>query len=509
MYKTINRTIILSALFVYLFSACQKLDNLGDVKTSKHNAEYAIPLFKGKASLQDIFKNFQNDSYLEVGADDVITITYEGEVAAQNSDIVFGSIASFPPFPVDTFMALPFQPPNGVDLDLLSIKSGKVVFAFESNVAETLNLELTIPQATRNGEIFKIQTGVLYKDAALPVAVGPVEIDLSGYEIRPTNDSIIIQYTATTQSGVRVVMDNFLMLFSNMEYSYAEGYLGNGLIDFEREMLEVDFFNDLTQGNIFFEDPKITLTIDNSFGFPIRIKPKFINVETKDETIIPLESNFLDEGINIDYPKLNERGESKITEFSFDKNNSNLQEILNAGPVLFDYEMDALQNPDSITAIRGFMTDESRFTIQLGLELPIYGRAKGFVSRDTFDIDFSEYEDVDFAEFNLSTANGIPLEVAMQLYFADENGLVIDSLFSGAEAILLAAPVDENGQVNGLAEKTTMMPKSSDEFEDLKKAKKIFLEAVFQTSREGKVPVKVLSSQSVDLKMGMKIGFNR
>ncbi|HHH50287.1 MAG TPA: hypothetical protein ENK52_04840 [Saprospiraceae bacterium] len=509
MYKYINRTIILSALFVLFFAACQKLDNLGELETSKHNAEYAIPLFKGKASLQDIFKNLENDSYLTVGDDNVITISYEGEVAAQNSDIVFGSIASFPPFPVDTFMALPFQPPNGVDLDLLSIRSGKIVFAFESNVAETVDLELTIPQATRNGEIFKIQTGVVYNDASLPISVGPIEIDLSGFDIKPTNDSIIIQYTATTTSGERVVMDNFLMLFSNMEYSYAEGYLGNGLIDFEREMLEVDFFNDLTQGNIFFEDPKITLTIDNSFGFPIRIKPKFINVEMKDGSTIPLESNFLEEGINIDYPKLGEQGESKRTQFSFDKNNSNLQEILDGGPVLFDYEMDALQNPDSIIAIRGFMTDESRFTIQLGLELPIYGRAKGFISRDTFDIDFSEYEDVDFAEFNLSTSNGIPLEVAMQLYFADENGLVLDSLFNGAEAILLAAPVDENGEVNGLAEKTTMIPKSADEFKDLKEAKKIFLVASFQTSGEGKVPVKVLSTQNVDLKMGMKIGFNR
>ena len=144
-----------------------------------------------------------------------------------------------------------------------------------------------------------------------------------------------------------------------------------------------------------------------------------------------------------DYPELNEVGEERVTRFSMNKDNSNIVEVLGSSPVALDYDVDAITNPDNDDAIRGFMTDSSRYVANVEVELPIYGRASGFAAIDTFDIDFSDFQDIKEVEFKLITKNDLPLEVGMELYFEDQAGKVVDSLFTGITPVLAPAPVDE------------------------------------------------------------------
>jgi len=501
--------VIAGLIILALIVSCQKLSDLEGVEAEGYQAEFAIPLFKGKASLQDLFKNLEEGASITIGQNGLITFNYDSPTVSQTSQDIFDFISTFPPFTLDTMMAVPFQPPNNVDVDRIELKTGRILYTYESPFAEDVTIEFMIPQATKDGVVFKKEVGVEYNGEDLPVLVPVTEIDITGYTIIPQNDSIFLQYRATTASGQNVVMDKFAMIFRDMEFAYAEGYMGSELLDFEKETLAIDFFDDWTQGNVTFENPSIDVVVSNSFGFPIEIQPQAINIKTRDGGVIPLEGQFTQVGTLIDYPQLSEIGQTKVTTISFTGTNSNIKEILAAGPIEVEYDIDALSNPDSNTLFTGFLTDQSRFDIQLLLQLPIWGTASGFVTQDTFQVDFEEYENVDFAEFRLNTENSIPLEVAMQLYFADDNGLILDSLFTTDEIILAAAPVDATGEVNGTTEKFTEIPKSAVEFNQLKTATQLFLKASFQTSNQGTVPVRVLSDQSVELKMGMKIGFTR
>jgi len=234
-----------------------------------------------------------------------------------------------------------------------------------------------------------------------------------------------------------------------------------------------------------------------------------MDIITIDGDKLPLESNFITDGINFDFPSLDEVGEVKTTYFNFNKDNSNIDVILGAGPVAVDYDMDAVPNPDMDTTIRGFITDTSAFVVQVAVDLPIYGTASGFEARDSFKVSFDEYNDVDDIEFKIVSENGIPLDVGLQIYFADQNGTVLDSLFTPAKNVLEAAPVDAEGLPTEKAEKTIFTSFDATRFEQIKSAKFLYLSTAFSTADNGGTVVKVLSTQDVNIRMGMKIGVGK
>ena len=85
-----------------------------------------------------------------------------------------------------------------------------------------------------------------------------------------------------------------------------------------------------------------------------------------------------------------------------------------------------MTNPDSNVNIRGFITDSSYYKVRVDVDLPLYGRSVNFLARDTFGIDFSNFQKMYKAEFKLVTVNSLPLDVSIQGYFIDKDGAVLD-----------------------------------------------------------------------------------
>ncbi|MEL6922640.1 MAG: hypothetical protein AAFO94_01245, partial [Bacteroidota bacterium] len=143
-----------------MMSACQKLENLDGLETTGYEAEYAVPLFKGQANLGDLFNNLDAGASLSIGRNGLFTFNYDSPVSGQTSQEIFELFSSFPPFPVDTMMAIPFQPPNNIDIDQIDLMTGTISYTYQSPFAEDVSVELMIPQATRAGEVFKKEIGV-------------------------------------------------------------------------------------------------------------------------------------------------------------------------------------------------------------------------------------------------------------------------------------------------------------------------------------------------------------
>lgn len=505
------------AAMTAVFFSCSKLDDFADFDTVTGTAEYAIPLVDTDISLGDILKNFEENSSLTIDPDGTLRFNYRGDVITQNSSFLFDAIqhtlSQFPLIPViSKRMALPFSSPGGLDLDRIDCKAGTVSFYISNRHPESVNAVITFPDVRKNGVPLAFQ-------ATLPPFSGTGDppfftnvlapASLEGYIITSDNDSIYIEYEAIRAGGISDTLTNVFVSIQNLEFTYAEGYLGNFIHEGGRDTILIDFFDNWIRGDVYFEDPTVTFDIENSFGIPTRSVVNVFDVISVTGEILPLQSSYVTNGIDFPYPGINEVGQIKTRRFVFNKQNSNIDVILGSGPIAVDYDVNALTNPDNNTGIRGFITDESYYRVRVEVELPMFGRASGFVALDTFDLNLGDLSGIDFAEFKLFTENELPLDIVLQAYFLDENGIALDSIFSGQQLVVKGAPVNAQGISTSKVAHSTLVPFDETRFARIKTARRVAIAASFSTINNGATSIKVLAHQNIKIKMGAKLGKKR
>ena len=514
-YRRLTYILTSITVLLLLFSACKKYEDLENVKTANWNAEFAVPLFSSSTSLEDVLQRFEDGTFVTINEEGLIVLNYKGDIIARTTADIFNVISDGFFEVEDTSVSIFLPLPNSMDLDFADLKKGTIVYQFESRIEEELDVTITYPQFIKNGQAFQIKTTVPPGSPTAPHVADGAKSVIDYRLISTSNDSLIVNYQATKVSnGEPVELKNFFMAFVDFEFSYLEGYLGQDLYELERDTLEIEFFENWTRGEVYFEDPTILLTVRNSFGFPVRTNTNLMNIITVDGSALMVQSPFIDDGVDVSYPLLNQVGVTTIDSFYMDNTNSNLQDVFSANPIALDYDIDAVPNPDQDTTIRGFSTDSSEFRVRVELELPIYGTASGFAVTDTFEADFKEYENVEFVEFKIISENGIPLEVLSQIYFVKsipgggDDVEILDSLFQIEERILEAAPVNAEGETIGQETKTTFAKMNATRFNNIRTADKILVSSAFQTYSNGQQLVKVYADQKVELRMGMRVGIN-
>lgn len=504
-------------VFAFLLVSCNAFDDFSDLEVVEGQTEFAVPLIDTDLSLGDLLKNFEENSTLTIDPDGTLRFNYSGDVISQTSQFMFDAIqntlSQFPIIPVTSQrMALPFTSPNGLDLDRMDCKNGQVTYYVVNRHPESVNATIRFPDVRKNGEpmTFNISLPPYSGTGDPPFSTNiffPASAD--GYSISTLADSIFIEYEAIRASGIPDTLASVLLSIRDLEFTYAEGYLGNFIHQGGRDTILIDFFDNWTQGNVYFDDPTVTFFIENSFGIPTRSIVNVFNIITVNDEILPLESPYVTNGINFPYPTIDQVGQTKTERFVFNKGNSNIDVILGAGPVAVDYDVNALTNPDSDPNIRGFITDESYYRVRVEVELPLHGRAAGFAAADTLDLNLGDLSEVDFATFQLYTLNELPLDVELQAYFLDEGGAVLDSLFSGRQLVVQGAPVDAAGFSSSSAGKVNEVAFSEARFSRIKNARKVALHGSFSTTNNQSQSIKVLADQNIRIKLGAILGRNR
>lgn len=514
-----NKKSLLLALAVLVgFFGCKKFEDFSNADVVG-DAEYAIPLVKAKTTMEDLLDNFDDNTTVTIDPDGLIRLKYSGEVATRTSAEIFADVQNtLLPVPfliTDTLMALPFSSPAEMEIDFATFKAAELNYFFFSDHEEDVDVKITFPQVTKDGVPLTLIHHIDYPSILHPIPVHlsteAVAVDLAGYDLFPVDGELFIHYEAVRESGIRDTLHNFFIQLKDPDFTYVEGYLGNQIHPGERDTIYIDFFENWIEGEVQFEDPKIFVNVENSFGIPTRSVIQIFDIHTATGETLVLDADELDidnnEGIDFVYPELNEVGVAKSMVFTFNKDNSNIVEVLGSQPVALDYLVDALTNPDTLVGVRGFLTDSSFYRVQIEVELPTWGSASGFAAIDTFEVDFGGYGDVTNAEFKFITENDLPLDIGIQVYFADNAGVVLDSLFSDTqEKLVEAAPVDAEGIVTETLKKEIFSTYTAEQFNKIRTATHIHLHADFSTSNNGQIPVKIFSDQEVQFKMGMKIG---
>ncbi len=511
-----SKYVLLFGLLVGLmFTACSELEDFDEIEGVRYDAQYAIPLVDSKVTLSDLLEEFEENSTLVIDPDGQLRLVYRGDVLTKDREEIFAEVdsalAQAGLIPIqENRVALPFSSPAGIQIDSLHLSGGELIYSFANPHTDPITMTFTFPQLRQDGEAIVFEHSLpAYSGSGDPPfftnAFGPYS--LAEHDISPENDSIFIEYEAFAD-GEPVDLTNFYILIQGMEFTYAEGYLGNQIHEGTRDTIEIDFFEDWIRGDIYFEDPVVTFFFENSFGIPTRSIVNVFDVITVEQEVLPLESEFVANGIDFPYPGLDQVGEIMRDTFVFNKFNSNIDEILGAGPIAVDYLVDGLTNPESNTDIRGFLTDSSYYKVQVEVDLPLYGRAAGFIARDTIELGFDNYGEVDFAEFKTVTDNGLPLNVDIQGYFLDDNGAVLDSLFAEGRRLVEAAPVDGDGNATGITTQEAFAEFLADRFERIKDAQSIVVNAAFSTNDGGETSVRINTAQEVRIRVGAKLGLS-
>lgn len=501
-------------LFIGFFTACTQLDDINNIDSVNSDPEYALPLISANFSIGDVLDGFEESNTLFVDPDGLIRFKYSGDVLTKNTEEVFAAINAtlgqdvIIPLVEDTF-ALPFTFPDGLEVDRMDLKEGQFFYSVKSKHPSPVTVKIRVPQFTKDGQELSYELNFPAYTEGDDIWLQNIffPTDLNGYVIQPAEDGFLyVIKEVITDDGEPGLITEAGVGLQDLAFSYAEGYLGNNTYDESRDTIHIDFFDKWINGDIYFEEPKISIFFENSFGVPTRSVVNVFEVFTVREDVLPLESEFITEGIDFPYPDMDEVGEVKYKEFVFTKDNSNIDVILGAGPLALDYDVDAFTNPDSDPTIRGFITDSSYYKVRIEVELPLYGKSVNFAASDTFDIDLASFDAITEAEFKLVADNELPLEIDGQIYFQDNEGAIIDSLFDdGLTRLVEAAEVDSEGNATGMANKVNYIPVPKERFESLKMANKLILFADFSTYNEGEISAKVLADQEISIRMGLKL----
>ncbi len=513
MKKYLIRFSLLTAVVLGLWG-CSRLDDFTNASL-EFDGEYASAILNSHIEIGDIVGELDSSTTIELDDDGLIHLIYRGDFTQRSSDDVFASIPQIPLPVLDTFYPFPYTAPNGMILDYVLLKTANILVNAQTTMTEDIDLMIELPEVLHpeTGETYKYFTTMEYEGEATTSAL--FGMNIAGWELHPDAGAINIRYVATDQSGNRIFLDNLYFLFQNFTASYLQGYFGQEVYDLPHDTIIIDFFDRWISGGVEFADPIINLTVENAFGFPVRTESNFMNIWTVDGDILPLQSDFLDNGIDFNYPSLTEVGESKFTYFNFNKDNSNIEDLFSVKPIAVDYDIDALANPDGDPSLIGWATDSSFFTIEVFVDLPVYGNTNFFTVRQDAELDFNEdLEFADYAVLKIVTENNIPMDIGMQLYFEAADSTVLDSLFDTPIANILpehtivrAAGTDSDGVSNSTSFNEIEIEIPRDKFEAFKNSANLAFFLVM--NNEGGEFVKLFDKDDLQMNVGMRLGISQ
>ncbi|TXF89575.1 hypothetical protein FUA23_10265 [Neolewinella aurantiaca] len=493
-----------------LVGCTESIEDFSRVDETRYDAAYAVPLIDSEVTLNELIGDVSEEISLTVDPDGLLRFRYSGEVPAVGSDIVFARLESiaqgvFVPI-TRSPQAAPFGGGADIDIDEVRIKGGLLNYSLPNGYDRPVTVTLSIPDARLDGVPFSVSADLpAYSGEGTPPTFQnrDTPVNLSGYVLTIPNDSLYFEYSIVGENGEDLAPSaQTVVSFTNLRFSYVEGYLGQELYPGLRDTVEVDFFDRYLEGEVFFEDPTITMTLTNTFGLPALAQVSVLNVVDVNGNVIPITGTAVEEGFYFNFPTI--PGDTAITTFVFDNSNSNISEVLSARPVALDYEVNALINPDGDTDIIGFLTDTAAYSARVDVELPLYGQASGFVLRDTFPIDLMDrFGEVVGVDFRLTTRNGIPLSVSVEGTFLDENDNALADLTDGRIQLLDAAPIGAAGNVlNGGEPLINDVTFEDDRLDAIRSADRLVVALNFSTTGQGDVSVRVTNEQKLQVLLG-------
>jgi hypothetical protein len=530
MVKTTLLTFKSSLLFacLILFVASCKKDGSNGID---YRPNVAIPIVKSSFTIKDILASQEKNNNVIVGSDGFIDLVYsttlfskkaEDIIIIDNQKINYGfqlnatQSAAFNALPagqqlpaVNVSQGFQLQL-DSAQLDTISLKAGSIHVKLQSSMPCDFNVALTLPDVRKNNVAMTIALQKAYNNT-LPILIDTT-IDISNYVIGLTNNgtqqnTLNTNLSFSLKKGANPVNVNdsigIHLDLEDLKFKRIYGKFTNFVLTPEPDTVKISIFETaLGLGTINADNPKLTTKIKNSFG--VHIDASFNTFQGYNDKLTPSTINFTGPGVPnplaIQSPSF--VGQTTLTQFTLDKLNSNITNVINSQPSAVIYKLQAKTS----TINSGFILDTSKFEVEMEVDIPLSGSINNFIFRDTVDYTFDKGDKIESILFRTNITNGFPFETGVQVYFADAKAQVIDSLVKDKsyELLLTAAPVDATGKVvNGASSfKQSNLSLDAATLAKLTSVHKFIIEARASSTNQGLM--RIYDSYKLDVQLGVK-----
>jgi hypothetical protein len=401
---------------------------------------------------------------------------------------------------------------NGVQLTESKIASGSVKVEVFSTAQDKIYFDYSIPSATKNGQVFQVQTTV---PAALPgqTSHSVFTYDISGYTMDLTgsmHDTINTFYNTLNgkikYTGKKVhlsLSDSITVSIStvNLKPSYVKGYLGQQTVNLGPASTNLDIFKSIQSGTLNFENVNLKLVIDNGFGIDGAVT---INTITASNTKTGASQTLTGTNIGVpltinkatDNPYVNTINNVDISA------SSNATSLINLLPNKIDYAVQVNTNlSGNLGTFNDFAYKTGSLAAYLDVEMPLSLIASQLVLCDTvaFNTSSIKKKNVNSGTFSVFVDNGFPLNASLKMYFLNLNGKVIDSVKSLPGAIL-TAPVNAANKVKEKRSSVINFEVDEMKMNNLYNTRMVIFKIEF-TTEPNATYMKIYNDYSIDFRM--------
>lgn len=408
---------------------------------------------------------------------DELIIT-EGEINISEVDDFFDGI-----FDID----LNFY--DSVELKNIIFNQGRLNFGISSFLGYDVEIDYLIP-AIRNddtiSDIIELKSNGSYN----------IDYDITNYDFDLYNEikekynnlRVSSKFKIKSETGYILYKSNeeidVTFTFSNLIFDEINGYFGNNKYSIEKEEIELEKelldFYDKIEGEFLFTNPRLGLTVNNSFGIPL-----FINLD------IQASNNNKSENIIINDRVVEAKskdGSFEETKIFIDKENSNILNFINLPPkdnLLI--EGDIILNPDEKT-YDNFILKNSEIEANTFLEIPFQISASNLMISDTFQIEDINFDtDLSDARLLFNYQSDIPLTFDIELIYLDKTLLEIDR--NVGEINIKGSETDANGYSTGSVSNTFEVNLSENLLKRIKELENIIMNIELNTEKNRSVNI--------------------
>ena len=396
---------------------------------------------------------------------------------------------------------------NGEVLKTLRLKSGAIDYRINYGMKEDANITLSLPYATLSAVPFSKVIQINSNNTTATVVSG--SFDLTGYEFDLTANN-----TDTNKIIARIVADiissnvpvpfsstdgvSAELTLSNLDIEFLDGDLGIQSFNLDPDTVDLNF-NELDfDANITLADPRIDLTITNSFGMELGADLSNINAINDQQTLALTGLG----NVTIGAPVYGNFGDSVKTTISINTTTTNIDDILAINPTKLIFGMNGSTNPGT-TPFNNFITDASYFAVGMDIQIPLYGGINGFKLSDTLDFPKEAFKNVLVGNIKTEISNEFPLNVYVQAYFVDSNFMILDSLKNTPVKVLKSSIIDpSNGNMVSATTFYEDIELSKEKVENIRNANKIILVSDMATASGG-ANAKFYTKFGMDIRLGV------
>ena len=406
------------------------------------------------------------------------------------------AIAVFPDQDVITDkQAVALEDMGDLQLKEAVIDEGDIVLDVISTIQDSIFMTYTMPKTTLKGVplVFmgvvppakpnsstKIQLKVPVNDYNLNLSSPPDYYNRFLYEFKAR-----VKYTGKKVNlnlNDSIVVNVYL---NDVKPNYARGYLGK-LDTTYGSVISTDIFSNLNAEKIVPEEVKLNFSVENGLGVVGNIQ--LVELKASNQSGASVQASDPDLiGKDIQIAAATDSPYKIATTVFKNGKSSNFPELVSIFPNKLAYKIQT--KVGYIYDTNSFVYNNSKLLAQMQLEVPMKVSVQGLMLRDTLSINPTELQfETNGGALRISAYNGFPFNATLSAIFLSENGL--ENVVLTGNSPMLAADVDANtGKVLGEKYSKIELPFDNSLLYLVSKAKKVVLEARFDTPPNLKVKI--------------------